>query len=168
MEKTVHINFELNVDELIRQYNLTSKSTENDIVDAIKDTLMEQDDIIYEYYPADEVYDYYEEEIREKLKEKESFDFDYEKCKKLLNCLADNGKWGELYKILFENEKSSDKEAIKTLNVLNDNLEKKYNALKENTLQELKEILNYAIDLKTVKHNLKVFILKLEGEKINE
>ncbi len=164
MEKTIHINFELNVDELIKQYNLTSKSTENDIVDAIKDTLKEQDDIIYEYYSADEMYDYYEKEIREKLKEKESFEFDYEKCKKLLNCLADNGKWGELYKILFENEKSSDKEAIETLNVLNDNLEKKYNALKEDTIQELNKILNDATDVVTI-YNLKKLISDLKERK---
>lgn len=164
MEKIINIKFELNIDELIKRYDLTTKSTEKDIVDAIKDTLLEQDDDIYKYFPVDEVYDYYEEEIKEKLKEKEGFEFDYEKCKKLLNCLADNGKWGELYKILFEDEKSSDKAAIETLNVLNDNLEKKYNALKENTIQELNKILNDATDVVTV-YNLKKLISNLKERK---
>ena len=38
---------------------------------------------------------------------KEDFEFDYEKCKKLLNCLTGNGNLGELYKIFIEDEKSS-------------------------------------------------------------
>lgn len=165
MEKIVNIKFELNIDELIKQYDLTTKSTEKNIIDAIKDTLLEQDDDIYKYFSADEVYDYYEEEIKEKLKEKEDFEFDYEKCKKLLNCLSNNGNWSELYKILFENEKSSDKAAIETLNVLNDDLERKYNSLKEDTIQELNNILNYGIDLKTVKYNISKLISNLKEKK---
>ena len=165
MEKNINIKFELNLDKLIKQYDLTTKSTEKDIIDAIKDTLLEQDDDIYKYFSADEVYDYYKEKIKEKLKENEGFEFDYEKCKKLLNCLDNNGNWSELYKILLEDEKSSDKAAIETLNALNDNLERKYNSLKEDTIQELNNILNYGIDLKIVKYNISKLISNLKERK---
>lgn len=165
MEKIINIKFELNIDKLIKQYDLTTKSTEKDIIDAIKDTLLEQDDDIYKYFSADEVYDYYEEGIKEKLKEKEDFEFDYEKCKKLLNCLTGNGNLGELYKILLEDEKSSDKAAIETLNALNDDLERKYSFLKEDTIKELNNILNYGIDLKTVKYNISKLISNLKEKK---
>lgn len=63
MKKTKSIEFNLDVEEFVKEYGITKDFTKEEILFCIDDTLCGCDDEIYYNYSAKEVYDEYKEEI---------------------------------------------------------------------------------------------------------